>query len=68
MSQNYFIKNLFNIKDKNISFDYFHFDEKIIKGIKTKIFYATLSYDSHKCPHCHEKELLNMDLKLLLLR
>ena len=63
MSQNYFIKNLLNIKDKNISFEYFHFDEKIIKGIKTKIFYATLSYDSHECPHCHAKRVIKYGFK-----
>ena len=63
MSQNYFIKNLLNIKDKNISFDYFHFDEKTIKGTKTKIFYVTLSYDTHECPHCHTKRIIKYGFK-----
>ncbi len=63
MSQNYFIKNLLNIKDENIFFENFNFEEKFIKNIKTKILYAILSYEAEECPHCHAHKVIKYGFK-----
>ena len=51
MSNNYFITNLLNIKDKNLSFSegIYH---KVIKGVTHTILTAKLEYSDQVCPHC----------------
>ncbi|MBP2015242.1 transposase family protein, partial [Anaerococcus degeneri] len=51
MSNNYFITNLLNIKDKNLNFSdvIYH---KIIKGVTHTILTAKLKYSNQVCPHC----------------
>ena len=40
MSHNYCIRNLLNIKDKNIFFEENFCSEETVKGISSKIFYG----------------------------
>ncbi len=63
MSQDYFIKNLLNIKDKNIFFENFNVEEVLIKNIKTKVFHVLLSYEIHECPHCHAYKIIKYGFK-----
>ena len=51
MSNNYFITNLLNIKDKNLNFSdgIYH---KVIKGVTYTILTAKLEYSDQVCPHC----------------
>ena len=51
MSNNYFITNLLNIKDKNLNFSdgIYH---KVIKGVTYTILTAKLEYSEQVCPHC----------------
>ena len=52
MSHSYSIRNLLEIKDKNITFplDYIH--NEIIKGVRSKIISATLTYVPIHCSNC----------------
>jgi transposase len=52
MSHNYSIINLLNLKEENIIFDDDFCKEEIIKGVKVKVFYGTLSYNPKACYHC----------------
>ena len=52
MSYNDYIRNLLNIKDKNIYFNENLIENKIIKGKNTKIIYAILTYIPNYCPLC----------------
>lgn len=51
MSNNYFITNLLNIKDKNLNFSngIYH---KVIKGVTYTILTAKLEYSEQVCPNC----------------
>ena len=51
MSNNYFITNLLNIKDKNLNFSdgIYH---KVIKGVTHTILTAKLEYSDQVCPYC----------------
>lgn len=51
MSNNYFITNLLNIKDKNLNFSngIYH---KVIKGVTYTILTAKLEYYEQVCPNC----------------
>ncbi|MBB5150578.1 hypothetical protein [Ureibacillus thermosphaericus] len=55
MSHHYSIRNLLNIKDKNITFDENFCAEELIKGVQSKVFYGQLTYQpkvflaSRKC-------------------
>ena len=51
MSKNYFITNLLNIKDENLSFSegIYH---KVIRGVTYTILTAKLEYSDQVCPHC----------------
>ena len=52
MSYNDYIRNLLNIKDKNIYFNENLIQEKVIKGRNTKIIFAILTYIPNYCPLC----------------
>ncbi|WP_156097506.1 hypothetical protein [Carnobacterium alterfunditum] len=49
MSHNNCIRTALDLKDKNIFFDEKFCEEKRIKGFRSKVFYATLTY---KPTHC----------------
>ena len=52
MSHNHSIRNLLNIKDKNIKFDENFCSEEIIKNVKSKVFYGILTYQPQACYSC----------------
>ncbi|SHH55186.1 hypothetical protein SAMN02744040_02324, partial [Tepidibacter thalassicus DSM 15285] len=52
MSHNNFILNLLNLKDPNITFNDNYYSEEIINNVKSKVFYATLTYMPNTCYHC----------------
>lgn len=52
MSQNNYITDILNIKDKNIFFKENFYSEEVIKGITHKVFEAYLSYKPKCCPKC----------------
>lgn len=55
MSINYFITNLLNIKDDNLTFlDGIH--HKLIKGVNYSVVNAKLKYSNEPCPHCGCKD------------
>ena len=57
MSNNYFITNLLNIKDENLSFSegIYH---KVIKGVTYTFLTANLEYSNQVCPHCGSNHYL----------
>ena len=63
MTQQYFIRNLLNIKDSNINIleDYLTFE--YIKGDKYKIIHAELVYYAEKCPYCQSREIIKWGTK-----
>ena len=63
MSQQYFIKNLINIKDKNINILENSLTFENIKGINTKIIHAKLTYSPDKCPHCQAQKIIKWGIK-----
>ena len=52
MSHNYSIRNLLNIKDQNIIFDENFCTEEIVKGVQSKVFHGTLTYQPKACDAC----------------
>ncbi len=56
LSHNYSIRILLNIKDKNIFFKENFVSNKIIKGINSKVFHATLTYKPQYCSCCGNKK------------
>lgn len=63
MSQIYSIKNLLNIKDKNITFTENGISMENFKGVYSKIIHAKLSYSPNQCPHCHGKNIIKWGSK-----
>lgn len=63
MSQIYSIKNLLNIKDKNITFTEKGISMENFKGVYSKIIHAKLSYSPNQCPHCHGKDIIKWGSK-----
>lgn len=63
MSQIYSIKNLLNIKDKNITFTENGISMENFKGVYSKIIHAKLSYSPNHCPHCHGKDIIKWGSK-----
>lgn len=63
MSQIYSIKNLLNIKDKNITFTKKGISMENFKGVYSKIIHAKLSYSPNQCPHCHGKDIIKWGSK-----
>lgn len=52
MSQNNYIVNLLNLKDKNIEFKDNFYSEGTVNGIESKIFTGILSYTPDACYNC----------------
>lgn len=52
MTHNEYTKNILNIKDDNVYFYQNCLETSIIKGVKTKIFHAFLTYTPKSCPKC----------------
>ncbi|MBB5150353.1 hypothetical protein [Ureibacillus thermosphaericus] len=52
MSHHYSIRNLLNIKDKNITFDENFCSTETIKKVKAKVFHGTLTYQPKACYAC----------------
>lgn len=52
MSHHHSIRNLLNIKDENIYFDENFCSEETIKGVKSKVFHGTLTYQPKACYVC----------------
>ncbi|AOA02783.1 ISL3 family transposase [Carnobacterium maltaromaticum] len=52
MSLTHCIRTLLDLKDKNISFPENYCEERVIKGRKTKLIYATLTYKPVCCTRC----------------
>ena len=63
MSQIYSIKNLLNIKDKNITFTEKGISMENFKGVYSKIIHAKLSYSPNQSPHCHGKDIIKWGSK-----
>lgn len=51
MSHNRSIINLLHLKEKNIIFHEIFCREEKVKGVRVKVFYATLSYSPKVCYH-----------------
>ena len=51
MSHNHCIRTALDLKDKNIYFDSIFCEEKIIKGVRSKLFKGVLTYNPSAC-HC----------------
>ncbi|HCM88924.1 MAG TPA: hypothetical protein DIS85_03395 [Vagococcus sp.] len=52
MSLNHCIRISLDLKDKNITFNTSFCEEKLIKGVLSKIYYGTLTYQPKACPCC----------------
>lgn len=63
MFQIHSIKNLLNIKDKNIFFSEEAVSIENLKGKLYKIIHAKLSYSPDECPHCHAKNIIKWGSK-----
>ena len=66
MSHNNSIINLLNLKDKNIIFNENFCTDGLVKGVKCKIFYATLTYKPkacYSCGHIFDKKIIKYGFK-----
>ena len=52
MPLNHSIRISLELKDKNITFNQSFCEEKIMKGILSKVYYGTLTYHAKACPCC----------------
>ena len=50
------IKDILDILDLNITFSENSFKKELIKGRICQVFFGTLDYLAHSCPHCGEDE------------
>jgi transposase len=66
MSHNDSIINLLNLKDENIIFDENFCIDGIVKGVKCKVFNATLTYKPkacYSCGHIFDKKIIKYGFK-----
>lgn len=71
MSHNDSIRNLLNIKDKNIIFDNNFYSEGKVKDIQSKIFHATLTYQPkacYACGHVFDGQIIKHGFKTSLIK
>ena len=67
MYHHHSIRNLLNIKDKNIIFDENFCTEETVKGVQSKVFHGTLTYQPkacYACGHIFDEISLSTVLKL----
>ena len=62
MSNNDYILNLLNIKDKNITIFNNKVEEKVIKGVNYKIIEGILTYTPEACPCCGVANVSSEDI------
>lgn len=71
MPHNDSIRNLLNIKDKNISFQHDFYSERKVKNIQSKVFHATLTYQPracHVCGHVFDEKIIKHGFKTSLIK
>src|SRR5690554_3599370 len=71
MSHNHSIRNLLNIKDKNIKFDEIFCSEEMIKNVKSKVFYGTLTYQPkacYSCGHIFDEQIIKHGFKTSVIK
>jgi len=71
MSHNYSIRNLLNIKDQNIFFDEHFCTEETVKGVKSKVFHGTLTYQPeacYVCGHIFDHQIIKHGFKATLIK
>ena len=71
MSHHYSIRNLLNIKDKNITFDENFCAEELIKGVQSKVFYGQLTYQPkacYACGHVFDDQIIKHGFKTSLIK
>ncbi|WP_342470279.1 ISL3 family transposase [Ureibacillus sp. FSL K6-3587] len=71
MSHHHSIRNLLNIKDKNITFDENFCAEELIKGVQSKVFYGQLTYQPkacYACGHVFDVQIIKHGFKTSLIK
>jgi transposase len=71
MPHHYSIRNLLNIKDKNIIFDENFCSEETIKGIKAKVFHGILTFQPkacYQCGHVFDEQIIKYGFKTSLIK
>ena len=71
MSHHHSIRNLLNIKDKNITFDENFCAEELIKGVQSKVFYGQLTYQPkacYACGHVFDDQIIKHGFKTSLIK
>lgn len=62
---------MLNLKDENISFNGKFCDEEVIKNVKSKVFYGTLTYipsNCHICGHVYDSKIHKHGFKTSLIK
>ncbi|MBB5150470.1 transposase family protein [Ureibacillus thermosphaericus] len=71
MSHHHSIRNLLNIKDKNITFDENFCSTETIKKVKAKVFHGTLTYQPkacYACGHVFDVQIIKHGFKTSLIK
>jgi len=71
MSHQHSIRNLLNIKDKNITFDENFCSTETIKKVKVKVFHGTLTYQPkacYACGHVFDNQIIKHGFKTTLIK
>jgi len=71
MSHHHSIRNLLNIKDKNIIFDENFCTEETVKGVQSKVFHGTLTYQPkacYACGHIFDENIIKHGFKTSLIK
>lgn len=71
MSHHDSIRNLLNIKDKNITFAENFCTEEMVKGVKSKVFHGVLTYQPKactKCGHVFDHQIIKFGFKTSLIK
>lgn len=68
MSQSYFIKSLFDIQDKNITFLPLEIEKEYKYHTFSKVISAILTKDACACPHCHSQKTVKNGFKTTKVR
>lgn len=68
MSQSHFIKILFDIQDKNITFSTETLEKEWKRSTFSKLIHATLTKEACACPHCHSQNTVKNGFKSVNIR